>query len=862
MKNKLQTLLKHKLQWLMLLAALLGVSQGVWGYSMEKGKAITVEGGWGNSISTTTSDNNHYTATFYVQKKNNVNDKYWMKLKQDGKWYSYGGYWFTSSATGSAEVWKDAQGGNDYLVTTSVSEATSGYVKVEASIYVEYSNKSQYWITQTGVSSITANTPSVSGSDSRTVGTQYTISTNAASGGSGSSYQYQFYINDSAVGTKSTSRTYSWTPASAGTYSIKVRVYDPNISGYSVYSSATSVTITASCSLPLTLTANPTTTPADKVLAQGGDYTKPTSVSYTLPAATVSDGSGYTLSWSVSPASSGASVTSGGTTTTPTIKFEREGKFKAKITASCSSTKNSETALIVVKPGPLYLGGPFICGAQNSWDTGIDAKSRTVSGSNIIYTFEWEAKWTSSDAATNSNGAFSLRSRKNSGGGNIVNNYASTTLSGGLTEITEGGNTLLKSSGLTYAVGDGLRLTVTFTGYGSSPNYTPQYTMTLEKICTKPTVQTVSGTATICDGSSTNVTVSSSQSNYTYELYKDGSATATTQTGSTGSALYFPVSDAGTYTVHAYYTRESDAYCNADMSGNAVVSVDATSNAGEISGGSSKVCLGVKRTIKITGYTGTSIQWHGSNENDFTPDESTAIDGATNATYYAPIGVVGTRYYKAVVKNGVCTSATSSQACVTVIPDASLASATISSSPTAICSGSSATASITGAVLGGGTTAWSIDGTGVSINSSNGAITTTAASAGTVPVITYTITGGCGTGGEPISLSASPLTINGVSILRTPSTVHGYEVTTLSASPAKNVTWHIQSKPGSITTNQAYFVKDDGKATASDVSASSIIFKGKGTSGGGNSYTVRATDGTCTTDETFSVINDATENCN
>ncbi len=32
MKNKLQTLLKHKLQWLLLLAALLGVSQGVWGY--------------------------------------------------------------------------------------------------------------------------------------------------------------------------------------------------------------------------------------------------------------------------------------------------------------------------------------------------------------------------------------------------------------------------------------------------------------------------------------------------------------------------------------------------------------------------------------------------------------------------------------------------------------------------------------------------------------------------------------------------------------------------------------------------------------------------------------------------------------
>lgn len=35
MKHKLQTMLKHKLQWLLLLAALLGVSQGVWGANRD-----------------------------------------------------------------------------------------------------------------------------------------------------------------------------------------------------------------------------------------------------------------------------------------------------------------------------------------------------------------------------------------------------------------------------------------------------------------------------------------------------------------------------------------------------------------------------------------------------------------------------------------------------------------------------------------------------------------------------------------------------------------------------------------------------------------------------------------------------------
>ncbi len=40
MKHKLQTLLKHKLQWLLLLAALLGVSQGVWARSYSGGEKL------------------------------------------------------------------------------------------------------------------------------------------------------------------------------------------------------------------------------------------------------------------------------------------------------------------------------------------------------------------------------------------------------------------------------------------------------------------------------------------------------------------------------------------------------------------------------------------------------------------------------------------------------------------------------------------------------------------------------------------------------------------------------------------------------------------------------------------------------
>ena len=97
------------------------------------------------------------------------------------------------------------------------------------------------------------------------------------------------------------------------------------------------------------------------------------------------------------------------------------------------------------------------------------------------------------------------------------------------------------------------------------------------------------------------------------------------------------------------------------MTGSATVTVDATSVAGTISGHSSSQCLGNTRTLTLKNYTGT-IQWHVGNAGDFTPSSSTAISGATSEKYYAPISEVGTKYYKAVVTNGVCPAATTTTA--------------------------------------------------------------------------------------------------------------------------------------------------------------------------------------------------------
>ena len=72
----------------------------------------------------------------------------------------------------------------------------------------------------------------------------------------------------------------------------------------------------------------------------------------------------------------------------------------------------------------------------------------------------------------------------------------------------------------------------------SSLSYTAAETVdyTVEKTCTAAGSFTVNGMAAICSGGSSSITLSSSQSGVTYDLYKDGLSLSNTKTG-TGSGL-------------------------------------------------------------------------------------------------------------------------------------------------------------------------------------------------------------------------------------------------------------------------------------------------------------------------------------
>jgi len=111
-------------------------------------------------------------------------------------------------------------------------------------------------------------------------------------------------------------------------------------------------------------------------------------------------------------------------------------------------------------------------------------------------------------------------------------------------------------------------------------------------ITTTPVAFTVSGTTTICSGTSTSITLSSSANGVNYQLY-NGAATVGSAVPGTGSTIIFlNISAAGTYTIIG-----TAGSCTTNMTGNAVITVNPTpsANAGtdqSISTGSSTTLTG------------------------------------------------------------------------------------------------------------------------------------------------------------------------------------------------------------------------------------------------------------------------------
>ena len=156
-----------------------------------------------------------------------------------------------------------------------------------------------------------------------------------------------------------------------------------------------------------------------------------------------------------------------------------------------------------------------------------------------------------------------------------------------------------------------------------------------------PTIYTVTGTASICDGQATSISLSGSQVGLNYELFLNGSSTGISIAG-TGSSLVFPnISTQGTYTVEA---DVSSNYCpgSYSMTGSATITVNPVPTV--TAGNDTTIC------------DGESIQLIGAASLGGTPAAAPSYPGScANSSLDTYIGNV--------TLNGVSTSSTNDAFC-------------------------------------------------------------------------------------------------------------------------------------------------------------------------------------------------------
>lgn len=182
----------------------------------------------------------------------------------------------------------------------------------------------------------------------------------------------------------------------------------------------------------------------------------------------------------------------------------------------------------------------------------------------------------------------------------------------------------------------------------------------------QPAQYTVSGTASICSGSNTNITLSNSETGVSYQLYKDGVADGDPEDGSTGDAIVWTVSAAGTYTIKA---AESSTYWERAMSGSAKVSFKTATSI------STQPATAVDATVSEDFTLGSALvaagdgtlqyQWFSYSNAAGDADETSVRSASTTKTFTTSKAVAGTYYYRVKVIGG-CGTVASNVITVTV----------------------------------------------------------------------------------------------------------------------------------------------------------------------------------------------------
>jgi len=587
--------------------------------------------------------------------------------------------------------------------------------------------------------------------------------------------------NSATIGAASVSGdTYSWTSTPSGFTST---VSNPSVSPTTTTTYTLTETITATgCtkSNSVTITLNPL--PGNNA---GSAASICTGNSHTIGAASTA---GHTYSWTSSPSGFTSTVSNPSVTPTTTTTYT----LVETITATGCTASN--TVVITVNPLPgnnagsaasicsgssTTIGAASTAGHTYSWTSSPAGFTSTVSNPSVSPTATTTYTLVETITATGCTASNTVVITVNPVPGNNA---------GSATAICTGSSTTLgaaSTAGHTYSwTSNPSGFTSTVSNPSVSPTATTTYTL-VETItattcsATNTVVITVnalptaaiSGTATICNGKSTNLSVAlTGGANYSI-VYSNGTTT-TSVTGITASPEVISVSPAAT-TTYTVTSVTDGSGCTNTGTGSAVITVNPVP--GNNAGSAASVCAGNSTTIGAASTAGHTYSWT-SSPSGFTSTVSNPSVSPTTTTTYTLL--------ETITATG-CTASNTVVITVNPLPGNNAGSAA------SICTGSSHT--IGAASTAGHTYSWTSNPSGFTSTVSNPSVSPTATTTYTL-VETITATG-C-TASNPVIITVNPLPGNNAG---SAASVCTGSSTTIGAASTAGHTYSWTSSPAGFT---------------------------------------------------------------
>lgn len=354
-------------------------------------------------------------------------------------------------------------------------------------------------------------------------------------------------------------------------------------------------------------------------------------------------GSTTTIQWQQSTnGTTWANVTGGSGATTETYTtpvLTSTTYYRTIVTGAACSSPNSEPIQVIVNPGP-------VAGTISANRTICTGTSATLRLTGATGTLQWQ-KSTNNIDFTNIPGATN-----------------DLYLTGALTETTY------------------YRVIITAVGCAS----TSTSAVTTITVTTVPAaIGSVTANHTVCAGSTTLLAASGVTGTPRWQQSPDGVSNWINTTGGSGSTTLNFTTPVLTTTAY-YRLRATNGGC---IEYSQAITVTVTPISAGTAGSNQSICTGSAATVSVSGTSG-SIQWQQSDNGTSGWANVTGGSGATTASYTTP-ALSSQTYYRAQVTNESCTVYSG----VITVSIATPAAGTTSGATT-ICSGSTASLSLSG----------------------------------------------------------------------------------------------------------------------------------------------------------------------